>query len=379
MGEPSSTVWYQSRPPAGPSLELPVAGSRSIWLPLSPTGFGQPPTTFVTQRRGILRVLRHCVNVLLTIRRSCGERSGQWSRRIQGVRRWAPPRAWRRSPGSCLCARVLRVAAEHRPHLREEVLPQLHGLFGGQARLGGPDVEEVGRDVVEVARREARNQLAVPPARAAEREDEPAQGACDADVEEPPLLGERIAVAGGFGVGGGRDRAGVGQDLLLEADDEDVVELEPVGGVQGHERDGSVVLALVLGAVLEIGERDARERVGEARRCPGLVERAGNPCGALRGHRPALIEQAGFVAWCGDDVVSTVTRALRAAELAPNAALEAGDGADRVADVVDAEVRGPFVPAVGPDRLLHTGAAEERLGPARDGRETDARCPGRGL
>src|SRR5690606_40502542 len=66
-------------------------------------------------------------------------------------------------------------------------------------------------------------------------------------------------------------------------------------------------------------------------------------------------------------------------DLAPNAALEAGDGADHVADVVDAEVRGPFVPAVGPDRLLHTGAAEERLGPARDGRETDARCPGRGL
>src|SRR5690606_4546145 len=98
---------------------------------------------------------------------------------------------------------------------------------------GGPDVEEVGRDVVEVARREARNQLAVPPARAAEREGEPAPGACDADVEEPPLLGERIAVAGGFGVGGGLDRAGVGQDLLLEADDEDVVELEPLGGVQG--------------------------------------------------------------------------------------------------------------------------------------------------
>src|SRR5690606_17699626 len=147
----------------------------------------------------------------------------------------------------------------------------------------------------------------------------------------------------------------------LEADDEDVGELEPLGGVQGHERDGSVVLALVLGAVLEVGERDAGERVGETRR------------------RPALVERAGFVSWCGDDVVFTITGVLRAAELAPDAALEAGDGADDVADVVGAEVGAALVPGIGPDLLLDAGTAEERLGPARDGREPDARRTGRGL
>src|SRR5690606_23721310 len=91
------------------------------------------------------------------------------------------------------------------------------------------------------------------------------------------------------------------------------------------------------------------------------------------------VERAGFIALRGDDVAFTVTRALHAPGLAPDAALEAGDGADHVADVVRAERGGALVPGVGPDRLLDPGAAEERLGPARDGRVPGPRRSGRGL
>src|SRR4030095_17185386 len=50
------------------------------------------------------------------------------------------------------------------------------------------------------------------------------------DVEESPLLFELVLVLGGLAVR---------KEALLEPDDEDVLELEALGGVQRRERDGT--------------------------------------------------------------------------------------------------------------------------------------------
>ena len=60
-------------------------------------------------------------------------------------------------------------------------------------------------------------------------------GACDGDVGKPALLLELGLV--------GAEVVHMGEDALLHAGDEHVVELQALGGVDGHERDAGLALA----------------------------------------------------------------------------------------------------------------------------------------
>src|SRR5262249_18982291 len=100
-------------------------------------------------------------------------------------------------------------------------------------RLAAPELrllvpEQLGLDVGEERRGRERAELAAPQALLGAREDQAVLGAGHADVEQPAFLRQGVVVA----------RApGERQDAVLEPGDEHRGKLEPLGGVQGEERD----------------------------------------------------------------------------------------------------------------------------------------------
>ncbi len=122
--------------------------------------------------------------------------------------------------------------------------------------MGGDLVEEPRRRVV---RRRT-------PGRTAHRpgDVEPFAGAGDADVGEASLLLQLGRVA---------ERAQVGEHAVLEPGEEDDGELQPLGGVQRHQRDHAVAL---VGDRVGVGdERDLlEERLEGAARQVGLLAAA---------------------------------------------------------------------------------------------------------
>ena len=104
-------------------------------------------------------------------------------------------------------------------------------------RLGPLPVHERGRDLVEEPRGGVRAQLAPDAADGRPAEVEPLTGPGDADVGEPPLLLQLGAVA---------EDALVREDAVLEAGQEDDGVLESLGGVQGHEGDDAVTVAVPI-------------------------------------------------------------------------------------------------------------------------------------
>jgi hypothetical protein len=76
-----------------------------------------------------------------------------------------------------------------------------------------------------------------------------------------------LVATGIAGGPGGVDGAGVGEDSLLEADEEDLVELETLGAVEGHEDDGVLVLVVL---VVVLVEGQAGEGVVEGGGVPAL-------------------------------------------------------------------------------------------------------------
>ena len=85
----------------------------------------------------------------------------------------------------------------------------------------------------------------------------------DADEEEPPLLLDLIVVLGG---------ADVGQDAVLDGDDEHNGKLQPLGGVQRHQRDGPRVF---IPPVDRRGQGDLRQEILDRGAGVHLVEFAG--------------------------------------------------------------------------------------------------------
>ena len=104
------------------------------------------------------------------------------------------------------------------------------------------------------------------------REVEPLARAREADIREPPLLLHLALVV---------ERAGVREDALLEAGDEDDVELEALGGVERDERD-------------RVGVAGVRVLVGhEGRLLEQAVERVGRLEVAVAADDLAQLEQVG--------------------------------------------------------------------------------------
>ena len=94
--------------------------------------------------------------------------------------------------------------------------------------------------------------LAVQIAAARAGEEQPLPRAGDGDVQEPPLLFQLVVVVGG---------AGDGEDVLLHADHEHHLELQPLDRMDGGEGD-VVALVHVVGVR---AERDLVEEIGEGR------------------------------------------------------------------------------------------------------------------
>src|SRR5216684_2957548 len=139
-------------------------------------------------------------------------------------------------------------------HVGEEVLRLglLDFLRGGLRRAQVDSVHQFRRDVLEETRGRSRNYLAPADALPRPRQHEPLARAGHADVAEAALLFEveravdRLALEA---------LAGVGEQPLLEAAEEDEAPLEPLGAVQRHERDGIAGVAVGLFGI----ERQARE------------------------------------------------------------------------------------------------------------------------
>ena len=112
-------------------------------------------------------------------------------------------------------------------------------------------LDEVGRDLVEEARREVVLRRAPEGARPRVHQVQPVHGARDAHVGQAPLLLHVLLV----------ERALVREDALLHAGDEHHRELEALGVVQRH-------------------QRDERARVGDTRRCRRTAR---SPAGSRRG------------------------------------------------------------------------------------------------
>src|SRR5690606_31233834 len=120
-------------------------------------------------------------------------------------------------------------------------------------------VDEIGGDLLQEPARHRDRDLAKLRARHGERQIQALAGAGDADVEQPALLLRPARLA---------RRDAVRDEILLDAREEDRVELEALGRVQRHERDGArrVVEVVAVG-----DERDLGEEVDD--RALGVVAR----------------------------------------------------------------------------------------------------------
>ena len=110
---------------------------------------------------------------------------------------------------------------------------------GRRGRAGGRVLVAVGelhRDLVDEAAAHVPVARAEEEPRARVGQVELPLRARDADVREPALLLEVPRL----------DRAHVGEDAVLEPDDEDDPELEPLGVVERHQRDDALVVAQVV-------------------------------------------------------------------------------------------------------------------------------------
>ena len=83
----------------------------------------------------------------------------------------------------------------------------------------------------------------------------------------------------------------MGQDAFLEGDDEDGREFQPLGRVQGHQRDGAGVL---VPAVDRRGERDLGQEVLDRRAGMDLVELAGRRDQLVEVRQPLLAAPLGL-------------------------------------------------------------------------------------
>ena len=119
----------------------------------------------------------------------------------------------------------------------------LEGALQGGVGAAGIDGEAVGVDLGEESGGAGVSEGAVDPASAGGAEEEAVPGAGDGDVGQAALFFEAF----------GGVVAEAGEELFFEADEEDGVELEALGAVDGHEGDGAGVTVGVGGGVLDEG------------------------------------------------------------------------------------------------------------------------------
>ena len=111
------------------------------------------------------------------------------------------------------------------------------------------------------------------------REVELLHGPGDADVGEAALLLELVGLG---------ERAQVGEDAVLQADEEDDGVLEPLGRVQGHQRD----LGLVGVEVVGVGhEADRLEELGDVVGLHGGADELGQVLEPALGLDGALVAE----------------------------------------------------------------------------------------
>ncbi len=150
-------------------------------------------------------------------------------------------------------ARVLPVPAP----ARSSTGPSVVSTASRWAGLSPRHVDMVVGQVADEARWDRRRPLAVDAAVGGVADRGGALGPRDADIGEPALLLEA-------GVAALVERALRREDAFLPADEEDVVELEPLGGVEGHDRHA----LLVARALVFHDEADVVEEGGHRLRTP---------------------------------------------------------------------------------------------------------------
>ena len=189
---------------------------------------------------------------------------------------------------------------------------------GRRGRAGGRVLVAVGeldRDLVDEAAAQVPVAAAEQRARARVREVELALGARDAHVGEPALLLEVARL----------DRAHVREHAVLEPDDEHDPELEPLGVVEGHQRDDALVVAQV---VLLGEERDLLEELLDrallgggvvlARHAHELLEVLEPPLRLDRALGPQRLGVAGLLERLGEQVAHAGAGLRRARAGAPS-------------------------------------------------------------
>ncbi|OPZ06052.1 MAG: hypothetical protein BWZ08_02359 [candidate division BRC1 bacterium ADurb.BinA292] len=120
----------------------------------------------------------------------------------------------------------------------------------------GQRAHQLARNFAQEERRRIVGGTAIEPPLVGPAQEEQIPGARDPDIEQPPLLLEVPLVD---------DGALAREDRILHPDQEHDAELQPLGAVQRHQRNGRLVRHVVLG----IDQRHALEEIGK--RCAGAV------------------------------------------------------------------------------------------------------------